>query len=75
MSKTIKGKKIGRSKEVKYESIFPNYKDDDLRNKKMVIPKIIKHNIGWELITGMKYKTDLQERQYLGTKHTPENPF
>ena len=49
MSKTIKGKKVGRLKEVKYESIFPNYKDDDLRNKKMVIPKIIKHNIGLRL--------------------------
>jgi len=73
MSKTIKGKKVGRLKEVKYESIFPDYDDSDLSKKKMVIPKIIKHDIGWELITGMKLKTETQERQYLGTKHSPEN--
>jgi len=74
MTKIIKGKKIGRHKETKYESIFKGYKDDDLKNKVMSIPKIIKHNIGWELITGMKYKTELQENQYLRTKHTYENP-
>ncbi|QDP68042.1 MAG: hypothetical protein GOVbin3264_23 [Prokaryotic dsDNA virus sp.] len=73
MSKIIKGKKIGRLKESCYKSIYPNYKDDDLRNKKMIIPEIIKHDISWELITGMKYKTDVQELQYLRTKHTPEN--
>ncbi len=74
MTKIIKGKKTGRFKESEYKSIYPNYKDDDLRNKKMVIPEIIKHNIAWELITGMKYKTERQESQYLRTKHTPENP-
>jgi|TARA_R110002020_G_scaffold49886_1_gene141625 hypothetical protein len=74
MSKIIRGKKTGRHKETKYESIFKGYKDDDLKNKVMLIPKIIKHNIGWELITGMKYKTELQENQYLRTKHTYENP-
>ena len=71
MSKTIKGKKVGRLKEVKYESIFPNYKDDDLRNKKMVIPKIIKHNIGWELITGMKHTSESYEHTYMKHKKTP----
>jgi hypothetical protein len=74
MTKIIRGKKIGRHKETKYVSIFPDYDDRDLNKKKMKIPKIIKHNIGWELITGMKYKTEKQETQYLRTKHTPENP-
>lgn len=73
MSKIIKGKKVGRVKEVKYQSIFPNYDDRDLSKKKMIIPKIIRHDISWELITGMKYKSELQEKQYLSTKYTPEN--
>ena len=74
MSKIIKGKKTGRHKEIKYKSIFKGYRDDDLKNKVMKIPKIIKHDIGWELITGMRYRTDKDENQYLRTKHTFENP-
>tara|TARA_R100000781_G_scaffold114664_1_gene86067 strand:+ start:1226 stop:1453 length:228 start_codon:yes stop_codon:yes gene_type:complete len=74
MSKIIKGKKTGRHKETEYQSIFKGYRDDDLNNKVMDIPKIIKHDIGWELITGMKYKTERQEAQYLRTKFSPENP-
>ena len=74
MSKIIRGKKTGRHKETKYESIFKGYRDDDLDNKVMKIPKIIKHDIGWELITGMKYRSESDESQYLRTKHTFENP-
>ena len=68
MSKIIKGKKTGRHKETEYQSIFKGYRDDDLNNKVMDIPKIIKHDIGWELIT------ERQESQYLRTKFSPENP-
>ena len=69
--KTIKGKKVGRKKKPKYESIFGDYNDRNLDEKVMTIPKIINQDIGWEMQFGFKYTSMSYEKQYLQGKHTP----
>jgi len=61
----------GRKKLPKYESIYGDYDDTDLDKKKMKIPDIIKHDIGWELITGMKFTSKAYEDVYMRNKYTP----
>tara|TARA_R100000781_G_C4043476_1_gene114864 strand:- start:462 stop:668 length:207 start_codon:yes stop_codon:yes gene_type:complete len=66
--KIIKGKKVGRKKKEIYNSIFGDYDDDNLDNKKMNIPKIINQDIGYELQFGFKFISVRDEKQYLRTK-------
>ena len=70
MSKTIKGKKVGRKKNPVYNSIFGDYDDKNLDEKIMKIPKIINQDIGWEMHVGMKRTTESYENQYLESKFT-----
>ena len=70
MSKIIKGKKVGRKKSPKYNSIFGDYDDTDLDKKVMKIPKIINQDIGWEMHVGMKRTSLSYEHQYLQKKFT-----
>ena len=70
MSKIINGKKVGREKSPKYESIFGDYDDKDLSKKVMSIPKIIKYDIGMEMQFGFKHTSISYERQYLQSKFT-----
>ena len=74
MSKIIKGKKTGRTKEERYKSIFGDYDDKDLSKKKMTIPKIIKYDIGYEMQFGFKHIPKTKEKQYLLKKvlHIPK---
>lgn len=64
-------KNAGRKKLPKYKSIFGDYDDRDLSKKVMKIPDVITHDIGWELITGMKQTSEAYERTYLRSKYTP----
>ena len=68
--KTIKGKKVGRKKNVIYKSIFGDYDDTDLDKKVIKIPKIINEDIGWEMQFGFKRTSQAYERQYLQSKFT-----
>ena len=68
--KTIKGKKVGRKKNIVYKSIFGDYDDTDLDKKVMKIPKIINQDIGWEMQVGMKRTSLAYETQYLQSKFT-----
>ena len=68
--KTIKGKKVGRKKNIVYKSIFGDYDDTDLDKKVMKIPKIINQDIGWEMQVGMKRTSLSYETQYLQSKFT-----
>ena len=61
----------GRNRLVHYESIFGDYDDTDLSKKKLKIPKIVRHDIGWELITGMKHTSEAYEHTYMKNKKTP----
>ena len=38
---------------------------------KLKIPKIVRHDIGWELITGMKHTSEAYEHTYMKNKKTP----
>jgi hypothetical protein len=49
----------------KYKSI--------IKDGKIVMPKIVKHDISWELLMGMEYISDPRQNQYLLTKRTPWN--
>tara|TARA_R100000315_G_C5217136_1_gene129893 strand:+ start:998 stop:1198 length:201 start_codon:yes stop_codon:yes gene_type:complete len=40
---------------------------------KIVMPEIIRDDIGWELQMGWQYKDEIQERSYLTQKKTPWN--
>jgi hypothetical protein len=44
-----------------------------IKDGKIVIPKIIKNDIGWELLMGWEYISKSKENQYLYTKRTPWN--
>jgi len=62
-----RGKKV-----VKTPSLFKDYKNDDLEKKpKLVLPKIIKHDYGFEMQFGFKQTTEAEERQYQRTR----NPY
>ena len=69
MTKIIKGKKTGRYKEENYDSIFGDYDDKDLSKKKMVIPNIIKHDIGYELQFGFRHVSQTREKQFLRSRY------
>ena len=68
--KTIKGKKVGRKKNVIYKSIFGDYDDTNLDKKIMKIPEIINQDIGWEMQFGFKRTSQAYEAQYLQSKFT-----
>ena len=40
---------------------------------KIVMPEIIRDDIGWELQMGWEYKDDIKERSFLAQKRTPWN--
>ena len=42
--------------------------DIGIKDGKIVMPKIIKHDISWELLTGMEYISDPRQNQFLLTK-------
>ena len=61
----------GRKKLPVYDSIYGDYDDTNINKKVMKIPDVITHDIGWELITGMKFTSSSYEQVYLMHKQTP----
>tara|TARA_B110000285_G_scaffold170930_1_gene191333 strand:+ start:298 stop:522 length:225 start_codon:yes stop_codon:yes gene_type:complete len=71
MSKIIKGKKVGAEK---FRNLKPPIINEyqNIEDKLLTLPKIIKHDYGFEMQFGIIPTGQTKERNYLYKKHTPE---